>query len=82
MHDCYRRYGNDAILNTRTLGFGFADGRLDDGANYGIRRLESGKWQAHLRGVDVWAPADDWRAAAEHLEHKLAGEGIWLRVQG
>lgn len=83
MDDGSRRYANDAILNIGTvLGYGFADGRLDDGRPYGVRRLDTGKWRAHFNGVDVWAPADTWQAAAELLEHKLAGCGIWLRLQG
>jgi hypothetical protein len=83
MDDGARRYSNDAILNIGTaFGYGFADGRLADGRPYGIRRLDTGMWQAHFNGADVWSPADTWQRAAEHLEHKLAGCGIWLRLQG
>jgi hypothetical protein len=41
---------------------------------------EVGKWQAYLRGVEVWSPQTTWEEAKNALEHQLAGEGIWLRL--
>lgn len=75
-----RKYLDIVTLNTNYIMMGFADARIADGTSCGLRRLVDTRWQAHLRGFDIGLPQATWEAAKDQLEHKLAGEGLWLRL--
>lgn len=76
-----RSYLDTVIMSTNYIMQGFAQGRIADGTACGLKRLDDGRWQAHLRGVYIELPQATWEGAKDQLEHKLAGEGLWLRLR-
>lgn len=77
-----RTYTEVAWIHQRWLYLGDSEAKLSDGTSGRVTRLDTGMWQAYLRGVEVHTPQPSWDAARNYLEHALAGEGILLRISG